>query len=49
VVGSEDDLLESIRSLAGLGVDRVHVIPAGPEPSRAAPAVRAMLNAIQAM
>ena len=49
VVGSDDDLLESIRSLAGLGVDRVHVIPAGPEPSRAAPAVRAMLNAIQAM
>jgi len=47
VVGSDDELLERIRSLAQLGVDRVHVIPAGPEPPRAAAAVRAMLRDIQ--
>ena len=47
VVGSENDLLERIRSLSALGVDRVHVIPAGPEPSRAAAAVRGMLRDIQ--
>jgi alkanesulfonate monooxygenase SsuD/methylene tetrahydromethanopterin reductase-like flavin-dependent oxidoreductase (luciferase family) len=47
VVGCEDDLLQKIRSLAALGVDRVHVIPAGPEPARAAAAVRGMLEEIQ--
>jgi alkanesulfonate monooxygenase SsuD/methylene tetrahydromethanopterin reductase-like flavin-dependent oxidoreductase (luciferase family) len=49
VVGSDDDLLERIRSLSGLGVDRIHVIPAGPEPSRAAAAVRGMLRDIQSL
>lgn len=47
VVGSGDDLLNKIRSLGRLGVDRVHVIPAGPEPSRATAAVREMLRDIQ--
>ena len=49
VVGTDDDLFERIQTLAGLGVDRVHVIPAGPEPARASEAVRQMLRDIQAV
>ncbi len=47
VVGSEQDLLDRLSSLAQLGVDRVHVIPAGPQPSRAAASVKRMLEDIQ--
>lgn len=47
VAGTQRELLDKIGLLAGLGVDRVHVIPGPIEPARTAAAVGEMLRDIQ--
>jgi alkanesulfonate monooxygenase SsuD/methylene tetrahydromethanopterin reductase-like flavin-dependent oxidoreductase (luciferase family) len=47
VIGGQGELMARIVALAELGVDRIHVIPAPPDPGRTVAAVREMLADVQ--
>jgi alkanesulfonate monooxygenase SsuD/methylene tetrahydromethanopterin reductase-like flavin-dependent oxidoreductase (luciferase family) len=49
VVGSDSDLFDRIETLHALGIDRIHVIPSGPDQRRTLDAVREMLAQIQCL